>query len=85
VAAYPVAGPRDVLAGCEAAALRSDLLEACMTALDLDPKHAVAHARKYSWQSTTGQFIRNLYPNLTEDAVLTDRQAASRAQTVLSR
>jgi hypothetical protein len=26
-----------------------------------------------------------LYPNLTEDAVLTDRQAASRAQTVLSR
>ena len=85
VAAYPVAGPRDVLAGCEAAALRSALLEACMTALDLDPKHAIAHARKYSWQSTTGQFIRNLYPNLTEDAVLTDRQAASRAQTVLSR
>jgi hypothetical protein len=34
-----------------------------MTALDLDPKHAVAHARKYSWQSTTGQFLRNLFPN----------------------
>jgi glycosyltransferase involved in cell wall biosynthesis len=85
VAAYPVAGPRDVLAGCEAAALRSDLLEACMTALDLDPKHAVAHARKYSWQSTTGQFIRNLYPNMADSAVRKDRQPESRAQTVLSR
>lgn len=85
VAAYPVAGPRDVLAGCEAAALRSDLLEACMTALDLDPKHAVAHARKYSWQSTTGQFIRNLYPNMADNSVRKDRQPGTKAQTVLSR
>ncbi|MEY3371666.1 MAG: hypothetical protein RLZZ537_134 [Pseudomonadota bacterium] len=85
VAAYPVAGPRDVLAGCEAAALRSDLLEACMTALDLDPKHAVAHARKYSWQSTTGQFIRNLYPNMADKPVRKDRQPEPRTQTVLSR
>jgi glycosyltransferase involved in cell wall biosynthesis len=80
-----VAGPRDVLAGCEAAALRSDLLEACMTALDLDPKHAVAHARKYSWQSTTGQFIRNLYPNMADKPVRKDRQPEPRTQTVLSR
>lgn len=71
VAAYPVAGPLDVLAGCEAAALRSDLLEACLTALELDPKHAVAHARKYSWQHTTGQFLRNLFPNTNQAGAYT--------------
>lgn len=85
VAAYPVAGPRDVLAGCEAAALRSDLLEACMTALELDPKHAVAHASKYSWQSTTGQFIRNLYPNAVNYAACKDQPSGPSAQSVLSR
>ena len=63
VAAYPVAGPLDVLADCEAAALRHDLLEACLTALELDPVHAVAHARRHSWQATTRQFTRNLFPN----------------------
>ena len=63
VAAYPVAGPLDVLADCEAAALRHDLLEACLTALELDPVHALAHARRHSWQATTRQFARNLFPN----------------------
>lgn len=63
VAAYPVAGPLDVLKDCEAAALRHDLLEACLTALELDPKQAIEHARRYSWQATTQQFISNLYPN----------------------
>ena len=85
VAAYPVAGPLDVLAGCEAAALRSDLLEACLTALDLDPKHAVAHARKYTWQHTTGQFILNLYPNTRGNAPYMDIQSETRTQAVLSR
>jgi glycosyltransferase involved in cell wall biosynthesis len=63
VAAYPVAGPLDVLKDCEAAALRHDLLEACLTALELDPKQAIEHARRYSWQATTQQFLANLYPN----------------------
>lgn len=63
VAAYPVAGPLDVLSDCEAAALRHDLLEACLTALELDPAHALAHARRHSWQATTRQFVRNLFPN----------------------
>lgn len=63
VAAYPVAGPLDVLTGCEAAAMRHDLLEACLAALDLDPKRAIEHARRYSWQATTRQFLNNLHPN----------------------
>ena len=64
VAAYPVAGPLDVLADCEAAAMRHDLLEACLAALDLDPKRAIEHARRYSWQATTRQFRDNLHPNV---------------------
>lgn len=63
VAAYPVAGPIDVLHGCEAAALRHDLLEACLTALELNPKHAREHAEKFTWQQTTSQFVANLRIN----------------------
>jgi glycosyltransferase involved in cell wall biosynthesis len=63
VAAFPVAGPVDVLNGCEAAALRHDLLEACLTALELDPNRALEHAHKYSWEQTTRQFLHNLWPN----------------------
>lgn len=63
VAAYPVAGPIDVLQGCEAAALRNDLLEACLAALEFNPRHAREHAEKFTWQQTTVQFIANLFPN----------------------
>lgn len=63
VAAFPVAGPMDVLAGCEAAAMRHDLLEACLTALELDPAQGIAHARRFSWENTTRQFAKNLCPN----------------------
>lgn len=67
IAAYPVAGPLAVLQGCEAAAMRHDLLEACLTALELDPKRAREHARKYSWEHTTRQFVNNLWPNMKLD------------------
>lgn len=76
VAAFPVAGPIDVLQGCEAAALRHDLLEACLTALELNPKHAREHAERFTWQQTTSQFISNLWPNgRVQNALqITDRQ-----------
>lgn len=63
VAAYPVAGPLDVLADCEAAVMRHDLLEACLAALELNPASGIAHARRFSWENTTKQFIQNLCPN----------------------
>jgi glycosyltransferase involved in cell wall biosynthesis len=66
VAAYPVAGPKDVLAGCDAAAMRHDLLEACLTALELDPAQGMAHARRFSWENTTRQFAKNLCPNRSD-------------------
>jgi glycosyltransferase involved in cell wall biosynthesis len=70
VAAFPVAGPIDVLQGCEAAALRHDLQEACLTALELNPRYAREHAEKFTWQQTTLQFIANLYPNINTDEAL---------------
>lgn len=63
VAAYPVAGPIDVLQGCEAAVMRHDLFEACLTALELSPLHAREHAEKFTWRQTTLQFAANLWPN----------------------
>ncbi len=75
VAAYPVAGPIDVLRNCEAAALRHDLLEACLTALELNPKHAREHAEKFTWQQTTLQFVANLYPNDSSNKSLTAKDS----------
>lgn len=63
VAAYPVAGPVDVLQGCEAAALCHDLREACLSALAMNPALARVHAERFTWQRTTQQFIGNLCPN----------------------
>ena len=63
IAAFPVAGPIDILQDCEAASLRSDLLEACLIALELNPKHARKHAEKFTWQQTTLQFVTNLSVN----------------------
>lgn len=63
VAAYPVDGPVDVLQGCEAAALRDDLLEACLAALAMNPAYARAHAEQFTWERTTRQFLSNLWPN----------------------
>jgi glycosyltransferase involved in cell wall biosynthesis len=76
VAAFPVAGPIDVLQNCEAAALRHDLLEACLTALELNPKHAREHAEKFTWQQTTLQFVANLWPNrqVQNSLVIADHQ-----------
>lgn len=71
VAAYPVAGPIDVLQGCEAAALRHNLQEACLTALELNPRHAREHAEKFTWQQTTLQFVANLCTNKMANENLT--------------
>jgi len=60
VAAYPVTGPLDVLAGCDAAILDNDLQSAAEQALNADPKLARAHAEKFSWQACADLFRNNL-------------------------
>ncbi|MCG8620533.1 MAG: glycosyltransferase family 1 protein [Proteobacteria bacterium] len=60
VAAYPVAGPLDVVGGAKAAALNEDLAVACRKALTLNRREARRHAEKYSWHNATKTFQKHL-------------------------
>jgi glycosyltransferase involved in cell wall biosynthesis len=62
VAAYPVTGPRDVIGGAPVGALDDDLQAACMKALTVTRADCRAHALRYSWASSAGQFLSNVRP-----------------------
>lgn len=62
VAAYPVAGPLDVIGGTDAGVLDEDLRVAVLEALRIPAETCRAHARRYSWAACTEQFIANLHP-----------------------
>ena len=62
VAAYPVTGPLDVLAGSKAGIMNVDLAKAIKQALEADPKAARTHALKFSWDSCADIFLTNLTP-----------------------
>ena len=57
VAAYPVTGPKDVLADHPIGVLHEDLRVACMEALTLSREACRAFALNYSWESSARQFI----------------------------
>jgi glycosyltransferase involved in cell wall biosynthesis len=60
VAAYPVAGPIDVVGG--GGALHTDLREACLGALQVSGAQARARAEEFSWKACTQQFLFHLQP-----------------------
>ncbi len=60
VAAYPVAGPIDVVGG--GGVLHTDLREACLAALKLSREQARARAEEFSWKACTSQFLYHLQP-----------------------
>ena len=65
VAAYPVTGPKDVLAGAPetVAVLHADLHSAARTALQLGDRAACrSFAARYSWEACTRLFRDNLVP-----------------------
>jgi 1,2-diacylglycerol 3-alpha-glucosyltransferase/glucuronosyltransferase len=63
VAAYPVTGPRDIIASDKFGALDVDLGQAIERALaNGDPAACVAEGRKYTWERCTRQFLANLVP-----------------------
>lgn len=62
VAAFPVAGPRDVILDPRVGALDTNLRNACLNALQLKKKDAWQYAQGYSWANCTGQFVSNLQP-----------------------
>ncbi|WEJ70793.1 glycosyltransferase family 1 protein [Pseudomonas sp. PSE14] len=65
VAAFPVAGPLDVLEEGVTGALDDDLRSACMRALELDRQACAQWARGQSWRSSSQEFL-SLQVRLTE-------------------
>ena len=57
VAAYPVTGPKDVVANNPVGVLHEDLRVACLEALTLSRDACRAFALKYSWENSARQFI----------------------------
>ena len=62
VAAYPVTGPRDVIADSKAGVLNEDLRTACLEALKLRREDALARAQLFTWRAATEQFFSHLHP-----------------------
>lgn len=62
VAAYPVAGPLDVIGDAPVGCLHEDLAVAVREALKASPEACRQHAEKYSWAASTAQFLDNVRP-----------------------
>ncbi len=62
VAAFPVAGPKDVVRDGEVGALDWDLGEAIDRALALPRAACRAYAQGFTWEAATRQFLANLAP-----------------------
>ena len=57
VAAFPVTGPKDVIADHPIGALNDDLRTACLDALKISREACRAFALNYSWENSARQFI----------------------------
>lgn len=62
VAAYPVAGPIDVIGSSGAGVMNDDLRQACLEALQVSRTTARIHAETFSWTAATLQFLAALQP-----------------------
>jgi glycosyltransferase involved in cell wall biosynthesis len=60
VAAFPVAGPRDVVAGAPVAALDEDLRAACLQALTLSRERCREFALGKTWEASARCFLANV-------------------------
>lgn len=69
VAAYPVAGPIDVIENGRTGVLDEDLRAAALAALKLDPAHCRAFALAHTWEAATKQFVANLAPREAAEVV----------------
>ena len=57
VAAFPLAGPAELLGHSGAGVLHPDLRTAALRALDVPRERALARARDFDWADTTRQFL----------------------------
>jgi glycosyltransferase involved in cell wall biosynthesis len=60
VAAFPVTGPMDVIAGAPVGVLSEDLQRACIDALMLSRRACRRHAEQYSWERSAAQFLEHM-------------------------
>lgn len=60
VAAYPVTGPRDVVADSGCGVLGEDLREAALAALDIPREACRAYALTHSWRRSASDFVTNV-------------------------
>ena len=60
IAAFPVTGPKDVVAGHPIGVLHEDLRVACLGALAVSRDACRAFALNYSWENSARQFIGHL-------------------------
>ena len=61
VAAYPVTGPIDVVDQGKTGWLNEDLFQAVENAIKLDRKNVCEYSQKWTWQSSTQEFVTSLY------------------------
>jgi glycosyltransferase involved in cell wall biosynthesis len=62
VAAYPVAGPIDVVGHSGGGVLHQDLRVACLEAMKIPRGVAISHAAQFTWAAATQQFYDYLEP-----------------------
>jgi glycosyltransferase involved in cell wall biosynthesis len=71
VAAFPVAGPRDVIGSAPVGCLSVDLREACLSALQISRRTCVEFAAEHSWEASARVFIGHM-PRLEPAAARPD-------------
>lgn len=62
VAAYPVAGPLDIIGGSDVGVLDRDLGQAALAAEAIPRQRCRAFARRHSWSASAAEFLANLAP-----------------------
>jgi glycosyltransferase involved in cell wall biosynthesis len=60
LAAFPVTGPKDVIAGAPVGVLADDLGRACLDALKLSRQACRRHALQFSWAASATQFLDHM-------------------------
>ena len=60
VAAFPVAGPLDVVGDSGAGALDDDLAAACFAALAIPRERAREHSLRFTWRESARQFLQHI-------------------------
>jgi glycosyltransferase involved in cell wall biosynthesis len=60
VAAFPVTGPRDVIADAPVGVLDDDLRRACLEALKMSRQACRRHALQFSWTASATQFLDHI-------------------------